>query len=107
VSIRRADWSIQLRSGLIFFNMEYMRRRDYLSQLELMVLLAILRTRQNAYGMSIVREIEQHSGREVALAGIYAALERPERVNDFETPEVKNLANSRQAAMRLWPPSAG
>jgi PadR family transcriptional regulator, regulatory protein PadR len=57
---------------------EDMRRRDYLSQLELMVLLAILRTRENAYGMSIVREIERHSEREVALAGIYAALERLE-----------------------------
>lgn len=61
-----------------FFNMEEMRDRDYLSQRELMVLLAILRIRANAYGMSIAREIEQHSGREVALAGIYAALERLE-----------------------------
>jgi len=61
-----------------FFNMEKMRSRDYLSQLELMVLLAILRIRENAYGMSIAREIEQRSGREVALAGIYAALERLE-----------------------------
>jgi hypothetical protein len=42
-----------------------------------MALLAILRNRENAYGMSIAREIELHSGREVALAGIYAALERP------------------------------
>lgn len=55
-----------------------MRRRDYLSQLELLVLLAILRTRESAYGMSIAREIEEHSAREVALAGIYAALERLE-----------------------------
>lgn len=55
-----------------------MRERDYLSQLELMILLAVLRIRENAYGMSIAREIEQRSGREVALAGIYAALERLE-----------------------------
>lgn len=61
-----------------FFNMEIMRIRDYLSQLELLVLLAILRTRENAYGMSIAREIEHHSGREVVLAGVYAALERLE-----------------------------
>jgi hypothetical protein len=44
-----------------------MRDRDYLSQLELMVLLAILRIRENAYGMSLAREIEQRSGRELAL----------------------------------------
>jgi PadR family transcriptional regulator len=61
-----------------FFNVEIMRGRDYLSQLELMILLAVLRIRENAYGMSIAREIEQRSGRELALAGIYAALERLE-----------------------------
>ena len=63
----------------IFFNVEIMRDRDYLSQLEIMVLLAVLRIRENAYGMSIAREIEQRSGRELALAGIYAALERLEK----------------------------
>lgn len=67
-----------LPGAVNFFNIEDMRRRDYLSQLELMILLAILRTRENAYGMSIAREIEEHSGREVALAGIYVALERLE-----------------------------
>lgn len=61
-----------------FFIMEIMRNRDYLSQLELMVLLAILRVRENAYGMSIAREIEQRSRREVVLAGIYSTLERLE-----------------------------
>lgn len=61
-----------------FCNIENMRGRDYLSQLELMVLLAILRIRENAYGMSLAREIEQHSGRELALASIYSALERLE-----------------------------
>lgn len=66
-----------------------MRDRDYLSQLELMVLLAILRIRENAYGMSIAREIERHGGRELALAGIYTALERLEE---------KGLVNSRRGA---------
>jgi len=61
-----------------FYNIENMGGRDYLSQLELMVLLAILRIRENAYGMSLAREIEQHSGRELALASIYSALERLE-----------------------------
>ena len=70
--------NIRLISSYNFPIIEIMRRRYYLSQLELVVLLAILRTRENAYGMSIVREIEQHSEREVALAGIYAALERLE-----------------------------
>jgi DNA-binding PadR family transcriptional regulator len=55
-----------------------MRKREYLGQLELMVLLAVMSTGGNAYGVSISREIAQKSGREVALASVYAALERLE-----------------------------
>src|SRR5690349_222556 len=55
-----------------------MRSRAYLGQLELMVLLAVLRTRGNAYGVPIAREIAESGGCEVALASIYAALERLE-----------------------------
>ena len=53
-----------------------MPKREYLSQLELMVMFAILRKRHEAYGVPIAREIEDKSGREIALASIYAALER-------------------------------
>ena len=56
-----------------------MRKREYLGQLELMVLLATLQPRGQAYGVSISRAIAQKSGREVALASVYAALERLER----------------------------
>jgi DNA-binding PadR family transcriptional regulator len=56
-----------------------MRKRDYLSQLELMVLLAVMRPSQDAYGVLISRSIAQKSGREVALASVYATLERLER----------------------------
>lgn len=57
-----------------------MSRREYLGQLELMVLLAIARpSSRNAYGVSVAREIARSSGRQVALASVYAALERLER----------------------------
>jgi PadR family transcriptional regulator, regulatory protein PadR len=56
-----------------------MRKREYLGQLELMVLLAVIRPAQDAYGVLISREIAQKSGREVALASVYAALERLEK----------------------------
>lgn len=56
--------------------MEYMRRRDYPSHLELMVLLAVWRLQPEAYGVSIAREIEERCGYTLALAGIYATLER-------------------------------
>jgi PadR family transcriptional regulator, regulatory protein PadR len=56
-----------------------MRKREYLGQLELMVLLAVLRPARDAYGVIISRDIAEKSGREVALASVYAALERLER----------------------------
>lgn len=59
-----------------FFNMEYMRRRDYLGHLELMVLLAVWRLKPDAYGISIAREIELQCGYTMSLAGIYSTLER-------------------------------
>jgi DNA-binding PadR family transcriptional regulator len=55
-----------------------MRKREYLGQLELMVLLAAIRVQENAYGVSIAHAIEESSGRSVSLASVYAALERLE-----------------------------
>ena len=43
-----------------------------------MVLLALIRLGEHAYGVPISREIEQRCGREVALGSVYAALERLE-----------------------------
>src|ERR1700722_13268355 len=56
-----------------------MRKREYLGQLELMVLFAVMRPARDAYGVLISRDIAEKSGREVALASVYAALERLER----------------------------
>jgi PadR family transcriptional regulator, regulatory protein PadR len=56
-----------------------MRKRDFLSQLELMVLLSVMSTARDAYGVLISRSIAEKSGREVALASVYATLERLER----------------------------
>jgi DNA-binding PadR family transcriptional regulator len=55
-----------------------MRKREYLGHLELLVLLAVLRSGRNASGIPITREIEQGSGRTVALGSIYATLSRLE-----------------------------
>jgi PadR family transcriptional regulator, regulatory protein PadR len=55
-----------------------MSRQGYLGEFELMVMLALLRLGDEAYGVPISREIEQRSGREVALGSVYAALERLE-----------------------------
>src|ERR1700761_8487558 len=56
-----------------------MRKREYLGQLELMVLLAVIRPRGDAYGVLICNDIAEKSGRDVALASVYAALDRLEQ----------------------------
>ena len=52
---------------------------DRLKDFELMVLLAVMRLDEDdAYGVPIGSEIEDATGRSVALASVYAALERLE-----------------------------
>ncbi len=53
--------------------------RELLTDFELMILLAILRAGDEAYGVVIAREIETTAGRTVLLGAAYAALERLER----------------------------
>ena len=55
-----------------------MRRRDLLGQFELMVLLAVIRIGEDAYGVPITRELEAASGREMGIGSVYAALTRLE-----------------------------
>src|SRR5947207_15365975 len=76
----RHDGPLQvlLRRPSIFAYIDQMRKRDYLGQFELMVLLAILQAGEDAYGVPIARQIEETTGKEVALGSIYAALERLE-----------------------------
>jgi DNA-binding PadR family transcriptional regulator len=52
--------------------------RQFLTDFELMILLAILRLGDEAYGVPIAREIEEIGGRTALLGAIYAALERLE-----------------------------
>jgi PadR family transcriptional regulator, regulatory protein PadR len=56
-----------------------MTKRVRLGEFELVVMLALLRLAENAYGVPIAREIENSKGREVGIGSIYAALERLER----------------------------
>jgi DNA-binding PadR family transcriptional regulator len=50
-----------------------------LSNFELMVMLAIIRIGDGAYGVSISREIEETTGSEVLLGSVYDALIRLEQ----------------------------
>jgi PadR family transcriptional regulator len=98
-------------------------KRIYLGNLELIVLLALIRLREHAYGLPISREIEETISREVALASVYATLERLESKGLVSselgepTPErggrakryfhitakgLREVHQTRQALTKLW-----
>ena len=100
-----------------------MRKRNYIGDFELMVMLALLRLGEGAYGVPISREIEQQCGRDVALGSVYATLERLEEKGLVSsdlgepTPErggrakryfsltrkgLREVRETRRALIRLW-----
>jgi len=103
--------------------MEEMARSGFLGEFELMLLLAVMRLGEKAYGVPISTEIENHTGRDVALSSVYAALERLSEkglVTSFQgeptlerggrakryfqmTPEgIRALKTTRAALTNLW-----
>ena len=69
-----ARWSLAIPSFLHYF--EQMRKGAYLGNFELMLLLALLRLDEDAYGVTIAQELEERTGREVVVASVYATLDR-------------------------------
>jgi hypothetical protein len=62
----------------MFYLAEQMPRGDFLGSLEQIVMLAVMRLGTNAYGMTVRREIEERTGREISIGAVYATLERLE-----------------------------
>jgi PadR family transcriptional regulator PadR len=56
-----------------------MNGNDRLGRFEEIVLLALVRLRENAYGVTIRREIAERTGRDVSFGAVYTTLERLER----------------------------
>src|SRR5580704_2157698 len=100
-----------------------MPKRSYLGEMELMVLLTVIRLGDDAYGVPISKELLIRAGREVGLGSIYAALDRIEQKGFVTsslgdpTPErggrakryfrvtpagVRALKTTRSALMNLW-----
>ena len=90
-----------------------------LGTFEEQVMLAVLRTKADAYGMVIRREIEEVTGRDVAVGAVYATLDRLEakklvasgrgdvegmsrRVFHVLPAGIKALAESKAMRERLW-----
>jgi|ERR1019366_3287512 PadR family transcriptional regulator PadR len=55
-----------------------MSHRDYLGEFEHIVVLALLRLGEQAYGVTVRQEIEARIGRDVSIGAIYATLDRLE-----------------------------
>jgi PadR family transcriptional regulator PadR len=55
-----------------------MSNRDFLGEFEHIVVLALLRLADQAYGVTVRQEIEVRTGREVSIGAIYATLDRLE-----------------------------
>lgn len=53
-----------------------MGKGSYLGEFEQLVLVALLRLGDNAYGMKIRQELAQRAEREVAIGAVYATLDR-------------------------------
>jgi PadR family transcriptional regulator len=53
-----------------------MAKREFLGGFELLVLLALVRLGDEAYGVPIAEAIETSSGREVSLGSVYLTLDR-------------------------------
>jgi DNA-binding PadR family transcriptional regulator len=53
-----------------------MAKREFLGGFELLVLLALMRLADEAYGVPISDAIEQSSGREVSIGSVYITLDR-------------------------------
>lgn len=56
-----------------------MPRGEYLGEFEQMVMLAVARLDEAAYGMAILDELRERTGSEAAVGSVYAALDRLER----------------------------
>jgi PadR family transcriptional regulator PadR len=100
-------------------------RRDpapvLLGSLEEQVMLAVIRTADDAYGMSVRRELEAVTGRSVTIGSVYATLDRLEakglvtstravaepdttsrRVFSVTPAGARSLALTRSTRDRLW-----
>lgn len=90
-----------------------------LGTFEEQILLAVLRTRADAIGMNVRREIENVTGRQLTIGAVYATLDRLEqkgylrsrrsrvaggtrRTFELSKTGVQALADTRDMRERLW-----
>jgi len=79
-----------------------MTKGDYLGDFEQLVLLAVLRLGDGAYGMAVRREIEANSDRSVSLGAIYATLDRLEEKGLVSSALGQGTRERRERARRFF-----
>jgi PadR family transcriptional regulator PadR len=62
--------------GNFLYYVETVAKGEFLGEFEHVVLLAVLRLPDAAYGMSVRREIADRTGRDVSVGAVYATLDR-------------------------------
>jgi PadR family transcriptional regulator, regulatory protein PadR len=56
-----------------------MGKGEHLGEFERWVMMAVIRLRENAYGMRIRREIHEQMGRDTSIGSVYVTLDRLEQ----------------------------
>lgn len=78
------------------------KREDPLGSLEHIVLLAVMRLGDDAYGISVRREIEATTGRDLSIGAIYATLMRLESKGFLKSSEGEPTAERGGRAKRYF-----
>jgi PadR family transcriptional regulator, regulatory protein PadR len=107
----------------MIYDVELTMAHDHLGEFEQIVLLAVLRLGEEAYGVPIRQEIENRAGRRITIGALYSTLDRLEAKGYLHswfaepTPErggrskryfqvqreaLKALAQSRTMLNRMW-----
>lgn len=77
-------------------------RVSYLGEFEQVVMLAVVRLGDDAYGMNIRREIEARSGRQVTIGATYVTLDRLEEKGYISACEGSPSAERSGRARRFF-----
>jgi PadR family transcriptional regulator PadR len=109
--------------GHLIYNSELIMGDQHLGEFEHIVLLAVLRLAENAYGVPIRHEIEKRADRKVTVGALYSTLDRLEakgyvsswfadptgerggrsrRYFRVEPPGIEALALTKEMFDRMW-----
>lgn len=78
-----------------------MGKGDNLGEFEQLVMLAILRSDGEAYGMQVLEEIQRTTGRSVTIGAVYGTLERLEEKRFISSAHSK-AGSGRSGRARRW-----